>query len=80
MPEAMPVVERELTPLRDRALAKSPFLLRLLEQSSPCSILKHLAHTFVGLGRALQVLVRVDLLLESLALSSTSSVSSRTLI
>ena len=38
------------------------------EQRSACGVLKHLANTFVGLRRALQVLVASNFLLHFLAL------------
>ena len=52
----------------DRALAETPFVLCLLEKGSPRCVLKHLTDTLVGLGRALEVLVALDLLLDELAL------------
>lgn len=58
----------ELVVRLDRALAEAPLRLCLLEKSSSCRVLEHLADTLVGLGRALEVLVGVDPLPESLTL------------
>jgi len=58
----------ELVVRLDRALAEAPLRLCLLEKGSSCRVLEHLADTLVGLGRALEVLVGVDPLPESLTL------------
>lgn len=69
---------RERGPIRQRhavyrlvghgALAETPLLARLLEESSPCGVLENLANTLVGLGGALKVLESVDLASNSLTL------------
>lgn len=60
---------RRIADLGDGALAEAPSSgLLLLEQGSSCRVLEHLTDALVGLGRALEVLVSIDLLLQRLTL------------
>jgi hypothetical protein len=54
--------------LQDHALLVAALSAAAREESSAGSVLKHLANTLVGLGRALEVLVGADLLTDLLTL------------